>query len=549
MSEPIASIPPAPATRVQPGSPPLLELRGITKTFPGVVALDNVDFSVRAGEVHALLGENGAGKSTLIKVVSGAYHPNKGEILFDGRPVSISGTRESAELGVSVIYQETSLYPELSVAENIYMGRQPTRRFGAVDWPAMRSDSEELFRVLDVEMNVRHKVSRLTVGNRQRVEIAKALSHQAKILIMDEPTASLTAHDVRTLFDIVRRLRDQGVGIIYISHRLEEVFELADRVTVLRDGRYVDTLDVADATPQILINMMVGRSLDNLFPKADAPIGEPILEVRNLSHDGLVRDASFTLHKGEILGLSGLVGSGRSDLAQVIFGAIPADSGEILIEGRRVDIHTPREAMRLGIAYVSEDRQGQGLVLPMTVKENTTLATLTEMTRFGLVRTNVEEEAATAAVEKLQVRTPSIHQKVENLSGGNQQKVVLSKWLLGKPKVLILDEPTRGIDVGAKAEIHRLMGELAMQGIGILMISSELPEILGMSDRVLVMRRGRIVGEFDRAEATQENIISKAIDAQQAVNAQNQDTPNANGQHDNGQHESAQDHNPAPDEG
>ena len=494
----------------------LLELRGITKIFPGVVALDKVDFSVRAGEVHALLGENGAGKSTLIKIVSGAYQPNKGEILFEGRHVRIGGPRESAELGVSVIYQETSLYPELSVAENIYMGRQPKTRLGAVDWQAMQSDSEELFRTLDVEMNVRHKVSRLSVGNRQRVEIAKALSQQAKILIMDEPTASLTAHDVEILFNIVRRLRDQGVGIIYISHRLEEVFELADRVTVLRDGRYVDTLDVADAAPQTLISMMVGRNLDNLFPKEDVPIGEPVLEVRGLTHDDLVEDVSFTLRKGEIVGLSGLVGSGRSDLAQVIFGAHPADAGEIVIDGKKAAIHSPREAMRLGIAYVSEDRQRQGLVLPMSVKENVTLTTLTDMTRFGLIRQRQEEDAATTAVDRLQVRTPSIFQKVANLSGGNQQKVVLSKWLLSRPKVLILDEPTRGIDVGAKAEIHRLMGELADQGIGILMISSELPEILGMSDRVLVMRRGRIVGEFDRAEATQEKIIAKAIDAQQA---------------------------------
>ncbi len=492
----------------------LLELRNITKTFPGVVALDQVSFDVRAGEVHALLGENGAGKSTLIKVIAGAYQPDTGDILFQGERVTLTNPRQASELGVSVIYQETSLYPELSVAENIFMGRHPRNRLGAVDWGAMQRDAQALFRTLDVEMDVRHKVSRLTMGNRQRVEIAKALSHQAKVLIMDEPTASLTAHDVEILFGIVRRLRDQGVGVIYISHRLEEVFELADRVTVLRDGRYVDTLPVQEATPERLISMMVGRSLDTLFPKLDVTPGAPVLEVRGLSRAGVVEDATLTLRRGEIVGLSGLVGSGRSDLAQMIFGAHPAERGEMRVDGQAVSIRSPQEAMRLGIAYVSEDRQRHGLVLPMTVKDNITLATLRAISRYGFVRLRQEQEAAQRSVDRLRIRTPSIFQEAGNLSGGNQQKVVLSKWLLSQPKVLILDEPTRGIDVGAKAEIHRLMSELAAQGIGILMISSELPEILGMSDRVLVMRRGRLVAEFSRAEATQEKIIAQAISAQ-----------------------------------
>jgi ABC-type sugar transport system ATPase subunit len=309
----------------------------------------------------------------------------------------------------------------------------------------------------------------------------------------------------------VRRLREQGVGIIYISHRLEEVFELADRVTVLRDGKYVDTLDVANATPARLISMMVGRSLDTLFPKVEVPRGEPILEVQGLSRAGVVEDINLTLHRGEILGLSGLVGSGRSDLAQILFGVHPPDAGKIRLNGRPVRIGSPQAAMQMGIAYVSEDRQRQGLILPMTVKENSSLAILSQLARFGFVRIRQEERLVQEMVEKLQVRTPSIHQRVANLSGGNQQKVVLAKWLLCRPQVLILDEPTRGIDVGAKAEIHRLMSELASQGIGIIMISSELPEILGMSDRVLVMRRGRIVAEFPRAEATQEKIIAWAI--------------------------------------
>lgn len=495
---------------------PLLELRDITKTFPGVVALNGVSFDVRPGEVHALLGENGAGKSTLIKIVAGAYQPDAGELLFNGEAIRLANPRDAGARGVSVIYQEMSLYPELSVAENIFMGRHPRGPMGSVDWGGMVRQAEELFRTLDVEINVRHKVSRLTVGNRQRVEIAKALSRQARILIMDEPTASLTAHDVEILFGIVRRLRAQGVGIIYISHRLDEVFELADRVTVLRDGSYVDTLDVKDATPDKLINMMVGRTLDNLFPKETVPIGAPVLDVCGLTRSGVVEDISFQVRQGEIVGLSGLVGSGRSDLAQVIFGVHPPDRGEIRLNGKPVSIRTPRQAMHLGIAYVSEDRQRQGLVLPMSVKENVTLAVLTDLTRFGLVRLRDEELRAGESVERLRVRTPSLLQQVANLSGGNQQKVVLAKWLLRRPKLLILDEPTRGIDVGAKAEIHRLMSELAGQGIGILMISSELPEILGMSDRVLVMRRGRIVAEFARDDATQEAIIAKAMGAQPA---------------------------------
>ncbi len=497
---------------------PILQLKNITKTFPGVMALDSVDFDVRPGEVHALLGENGAGKSTLIKIVAGAYRPDAGEMFFQSRPLHLTSPREATALGIAVIYQETSLYPELSVAENIFMGRHPRGRLGIVDWRTMYRDANEIFDMMGVQMDVRRKVSRLTVGNRQRVEIAKALSQRAKVLIMDEPTAALTAHDVDSLFSIVRRLRDQGVGVIYISHRLEEVFDLADRVTVLRDGKYVGTLDVADATPEGLISMMVGRNLDTLFPKLDVPIGEPVLEVRNLTRHGLVEDVSFTVHSGEIVGLSGLVGSGRSDLAQTIFGVLPAHAGQILLEGRPVRISSPEQAVDLGIAYIPEDRQGQGLVLPMSVRDNITLAVLSDLTRFGFIRVRQTTKLAQEFVDRLRIRTPSILQQVKNLSGGNQQKVVVAKWLLSKPKILILDEPTRGIDVGAKAEIHRLMSELAGQGIGILMISSELPEIMGMSDRILVMRQGRLVAQFDRAEATQEKIIEQAMTERQNAN-------------------------------
>ncbi len=492
----------------------ILEVKHISKCFRMTQALDDVSLTLYPGEVHALLGENGAGKSTLIKIIAGVHQPDEGQLLLQGQPVEITCPRQATDLGISVIYQELSLYPDLSVAENIFMGHPPRGQLGAVDWPVMYRQAEKIFASLGIEMDVRCKVSRLSVGNRQRVEIAKALSLNAKVLIMDEPTAALTAHDVESLFAIVRRLQKQGVGIIYISHRLEEIFELADRVSVLRDGKYVGTVKVADTTSDHLIGMMVGRTLDQLFPKISVPIGEPILELRNVTRQGVIEDISLTLRRGEILGLSGLVGSGRSDLAHTIFGIHPAEQGEIYIDGERVTLDNPQQAMKLGIAYVTEDRQKDGLVLPMTVKENISLATLAGLTQYGFVRLKQEEEVADQYVNWLNIRTPSIFQEVKNLSGGNQQKVVISKWLLSHPRILILDEPTRGIDVGAKAEIHRLMGELAGQGMAILMISSELPEILGMSDRILVMKQGRLVGEFDRNEATQEKIMVRAVSEQ-----------------------------------
>ena len=499
-------------------SEPILELRNISKAFPGVQALKDVSFDVVPGEVHALVGENGAGKSTLIKIVAGVYQPDAGTIYFQGQPVQIQNPRHAQMLGIAAIYQESSLYPALSVAENIFMGRHPRRgRLGLVDWEHMYAQAEALFKSLGVEMDVRVKVAGLSVANRQRVEIAKALSQNAKVLIMDEPTAALTQHDVMALFDTVRKLRERGVAIIYISHRLEEVFELADRVTVLRDGQLVGTKPVSEVTEGRLISMMVGRTLDTLFPKEEAPIGEVVLRVEGLTRRGLIENVSFEVRRGEIVGLAGLVGAGRSELAQVLFGIYPAESGTIMLDGKPVAIKNPRQAMALGLAYVPEDRQHQGLILPMTVRDNITLAILDNLTRLGFVSYRAEERTAREYVDRLQIRTPSLLQPVMNLSGGNQQKVVVSKWLVSQPKVLILDEPTRGIDVGAKAEIHRLMSQLARQGLGILMISSELPEILGMSDRILVMRRGTIVGEFTRDEATQEKIIAVAMGAEQLV--------------------------------
>jgi len=490
----------------------ILELQGVNKTFPGVQALTNVDFGVEPGEVHALVGENGAGKSTLIKIIAGVYPPDAGTIRFAGQPVRILSPHHAQTLGIAAIYQESSLYPELSVAENVFMGHHP--RAGllhAVDWEAMYRQTSEIFKGLLVDLDPRAKVGNLSAAYRQLVEVAKALSQNARVLIMDEPTASLTQRDVEALFQTVRVLRGRGVAVIYISHRLEEVFALADRVTVLRDGVLVATRPVSEVTQGELVAMMVGRTLDTMFPKEEVPIGEPLLRVKHLGRRGSVSDVSLEVRRGEIVGLAGLVGAGRSELAQTLFGITPADSGSIELDGRQVTIGNPHQAMALGLAYVPEDRQRQGLILPMSVRDNVTLAILDSLCRFGLVSPGAEEAIAKEYIDRLQVRTPSSRQTVVNLSGGNQQKVVVSKWLVSRPKVLILDEPTRGIDVGAKAEIHRLMSRLAGQGLGIVMISSDLPEVLGMSDRVLVMRRGTIVGEFQRGEATQEKVIAAAM--------------------------------------
>ena len=486
---------------------PVLALDGIAKSFPGVRALKGVSFDVAPGEVHALLGENGAGKSTLIKIMSGVHQADSGTIRLDGREIRMGSPHDAARAGIATIYQELLLFPELTVAENVFMGHAPRTRWGALDWPAMRARARVLLDSLDIhDLDVAQVVGTLSVGNRQRVEILRALSQDARILIMDEPTAALTEHDVQRLFAIVRRLRERGVSIVYISHRLEEIFILADRVTVLRDGEHVATKAVRDTDTADLVQMMVGRRIESLFPKIEVPIGAPVLEVRDVVRLPQTRGMSLTVRAGEIVGLAGLVGSGRSELAQTIFGVTPAQSGEILIGGERVAVRSVADARRLGIAYVPEDRGIQGLVRPMTVRENASLAVLSDVARFGFIQRATEERLAQGAVRQFGIRTAGIEQIVNKLSGGNQQKIVLGKWLATKPKVLILDEPTRGIDVGAKAEIHRLMGELAGQGLAILMISSELPEVLGMSDRVLTVREGRIVAEFSRAEATQERV-------------------------------------------
>ncbi len=494
---------------------PLLEMQEINKHFPGVHALKDAHFDVRPGEVHALIGENGAGKSTLIKIVSGVYQPDTGNIQLEKQPVHFADPREAQYAGIATIYQELGLYPELSVAENIFMGHAPMKKrlgFETINWEQMETEAEALLAELNIQnLDVQAKVGTLNVGNRQRVEIAKALSLNARILIMDEPTAALTESDVEQLFSIVRLLRERGVSIIYISHRLNEVFELADRVTVLRDGEYIGTHEVKDTSESELISMMVGRTIDNLFPKQDADIGDVVLEVRNLNRPPLTRDISFSVRAGEIVGLAGLVGSGRSETAQVIFGVLTAESGEILLGGEPVKISRPSEAVEYGIGYVPEDRGHQGLIREMTIRENTSMPVLKTVSKNTFINRGKERQLANRSIQQLSIRATGPDQITNKLSGGNQQKVVVSKWLASNPKLLIMDEPTRGIDVGAKAEIHRLMSRLAAEeGLAILMISSELPEILAMSDRILVMREGRLVGEFTREQATQE-VIAHAM--------------------------------------
>lgn len=500
----------------------ILQVTDIHKRFPGVHALKGVDFEVRPGEIHALLGENGAGKSTLIKIIAGVYSPDSGSTHFGGQPVAFTNPRDAQNAGVATMYQELGLYPELTVAENIFMGHAPRRNFGLfgiVDWNTMYARAKELLAELEIyDMDVKRQVGTLNVGNRQRVEIAKALSLNARLLIMDEPTAALTESDVENLFSIARLLRERGVGIIYISHKLVEVFELADRVTVLRDGEYIGTKEVSETNENELISMMVGRTIDNLFPKQESEIGEVVLEVRNLVREPHTKNISFQVRAGEIVGLAGLVGSGRSETAQVIFGIDTAESGEIYINGQRVHITQPAQAVKHGIAYVPEDRGTQGLIKEMTIRENVSMAILNQVSNGGFIDNAAEKHFARQAIEQFGIRAYSTEQVANKLSGGNQQKVVVGKWLASNPLLIIMDEPTRGVDVGAKAEIHRLMSALAAErGLAILMISSELPEILGMSDRILVMRSGEIVAEFTREEATQEKIAAAMMSAESGV--------------------------------
>jgi ribose transport system ATP-binding protein len=491
---------------------PLLQMEKVSKHFPGVQALEQVDFEIYPGEIVGLVGENGAGKSTLIKILSGVYHRDEGTISFRGQSVDFRSPHAAQEQGIATIYQELALIPHLSVAENVFLNREP-RRFplpGAVDFKKMRLRTEAIMADLGVQISGRRLVKDLTIASQQMVEIAKAVSRNAYLLLMDEPTSALSSKEADALFDLMRRLKQKGVSVVFVSHRLEEVLRVVDRIIVMRDGRRVGTLPRAEASESKIIQLMVGREV-GLFPKVEVPIGEPVLEVRNISGPSGVRNVSFTVHKGEIVGLAGLVGAGRTELVRLICGADRRSEGVILIDGKEVRIISPADAVAHGIGWVPEDRKQHGLVLGMDVKQNATLAILRRISnRFGSIRSKSEREIASHYRDTLSIATSGLSKTVKFLSGGNQQKVVLAKWLSTKPKILIMDEPTRGIDIGAKAEFHALMSRLAEQGLGILMVSSEMPEIMGMSDRVIVMCQGRVTGEFKRGQFSQVDIMTSA---------------------------------------
>ncbi|MBU2994563.1 sugar ABC transporter ATP-binding protein [Octadecabacter sp. 1_MG-2023] len=490
----------------------LVEMKGIEKRFPGVHALKDVQFDLRPGEVHALMGENGAGKSTLMKIMSGIYARDGGEMLVDGKPAAPDGPRAAQDLGIGIIHQELSLMNDLTAAQNVLIGREPRRRFGRLDEAALNAQTAEIFASLNLKMDPRTQVSTQTIARQQLIEIAKALSYSPRVLIMDEPTAALNDTEINELFKVIDKLKNDGVGIVYISHRMDEIKRIADRVTILRDGAYIDTVQAADTPLSTIIQLMVGREVTQDTPDIPDTSQSPVaLEVRNLSRGSEVRDVSFNVRKGEILGFAGLMGAGRTEVARIIFGADPRDSGEILVHEQPVNIRTPHTAVQAGIGYLSEDRKHFGLAVDMTVRANIAMADLGRFAgRSGVLNETAMERVALEYIDRLGIRTPSDMQEVRFLSGGNQQKVVIAKWLLRDCDILIFDEPTRGIDIGAKSEIYALLEDLAAQGRAIIVISSELPEILRLSHRIAVMCEGRLTGIVPREEATQENIMKLA---------------------------------------
>lgn len=493
----------------------MLSVRGATKHFGGVHALKGVDLDLFGGEIHALLGENGAGKSTLLKTLAGVHRLDSGSITLEGAPFEEGSTRRAREQGVAVIYQEPHLFPDLTLAENVFVGRQPQtgRR---VAWRQMSREAAELFAQLGVPLDPKRRARGLSIADQQIVEIAKALSINARVIVMDEPTAALSNAEVERLFTVSRRLREQGAAVVFVSHRLEEVFELCDRLTVMRDGTTVTTALVKDVDMSQIVKWMVGRELSDLFPKLPSKIGEVALEVKNLSSSGQFEDISFSVRTGEIVALAGLVGSGRSEVVRAIFGIDHYESGEITLFGEALPMGNPTAVMECGLALVPEDRRQQGLFMPSSIAKNIAVTMLGKIRSRGLIDLGREQELAADWSEKMQVKFASLADPVERLSGGNQQKVVLAKWLATKPLLLIVDEPTRGIDIGTKAEVHRLLSQEASQGLAVLMVSSELPEVLGMADRVLVMREGRLVGEFAQADATPEAVMAVAAGAVKA---------------------------------
>ncbi|WP_026187186.1 sugar ABC transporter ATP-binding protein [Ensifer sp. BR816] len=499
------------ASGAVPNAEYLLTAEGVRKEFPGVVALDDVEFKLKRGTVHALMGENGAGKSTLMKILAGIYHPDQGEVKLRGVDIQLKSPLDALENGIAMIHQELNLMPFMTVAENIWIRREPKNRFGFVDHGEMRRMTAKLFERLKIDIDPEIEVRHLSVASRQMVEIAKAVSYESDVLIMDEPTSALTEREVAHLFEIIRDLRSQGIGIVYITHKMNELFEIADEFSVFRDGKYIGTHASSQVTRDDIIRMMVGREITQMFPKEEVPIGDVVLSVKNLTLNGVFHDVSFDVRAGEILGVAGLVGSGRSNVAETLFGVTPASSGTISIDGKELVIDNPNTAIKNRMAFLTEDRKDTGCLLILDILENMQIAVLQD--KF-VKRGFVSEKEVTAACEemsrKLRVKTPNLSERIENLSGGNQQKVLIGRWLLTNPHILILDEPTRGIDVGAKAEIHRLVTELARNGVAVIMISSEMPEVLGMSDRIMVMHEGRVTGFLDRAEATQIKVMELA---------------------------------------
>ncbi|MGN8023256.1 sugar ABC transporter ATP-binding protein [Phyllobacterium sp. 22229] len=499
------------ASGAVPNAEYLLNVEGIRKEFPGVLALDDVSFRLKRGTVHALMGENGAGKSTLMKILAGIYVPDQGEVFLKGLPIRLKSPLDALENGIAMIHQELNLMPFMTVAENIWIRREPKNMFGFVDHGKMFAMTAELFKRLNIALDPEAQVRDLSVANRQMVEIAKAVSYESDVLIMDEPTSALTEREVAHLFEIIRSLRSQGIGIVYITHKMNELFEIADEFSVFRDGRYIGTHASTDVTRDDIIKMMVGREITQMFPKETVPIGEVVLSVKDLALKNVFSGVSFDVRAGEILGIAGLVGSGRSNVAETIFGVTPATTGSIAVNGKPVAIASPNQAIQHGMAFITEDRKETGCLLILDVLENMQIAVLQDrFVTFGFVSEKGIAAACKVMSDKLRVKTPNLQERVENLSGGNQQKVLIGRWLLTNPKILILDEPTRGIDVGAKAEIHRLVSELAKQGVAVIMISSEMPEVLGMSDRIMVMHEGRVTGFLDREEATQVKVMELA---------------------------------------
>jgi len=488
----------------------LLEVKNMSKEFPGVRALDHVDLKLMPGEVRALVGENGAGKSTLIKIISGVYRPTEGEIFINGMREDIVDPYYALKIGIVPVHQEINLEPYLMISENIFIGRQPKNKFGMIDYKKMNADAAKWLSELGVTVDPTLPLGMASIAERQMVSIARAVSLDVKVMIFDEPTSSLTQKEINSLFQVIKRLKKKEIGIIYISHRLEEIFQICDSITVMRDGVVVANKLLKDVDTASIIKLMIGRDLKDMYIKTKAEIGRPVLEVKNLSVKGILNDISLTLRAGEIIGVSGLVGAGRTELARALFGDLPISTGQILIEGKEIKARSPKGFIRSGIGLIPEDRKEQGLVTELPVSRNISMTIFKTLSRFGIINEKKETNIARDYVEQLAIKTPSIYQEVKFLSGGNQQRVVIAKWLATSPKILIVDEPTRGIDVGAKAEIHKLLNELAHQGVAILMISSELPEIIAMSDRVLVIYQGRIRAELEGKKINEEEIMRYA---------------------------------------